>query len=246
MADARPALTVVTICRNAERNVEPTLRSVAAQDYPSLEYIVIDGASTDATVSIVERYRSRVARLVSEPDRGIADAFNKGIAMGTGEWILLLNAGDTFTRPDSLSELAAHADKGARIVSARARCGRRTIPRYAIRPGLGLLLRAHLSHQATLVHRDVYAEYGAYDEGFRIRMDFDFFLRVLRREAVEFVDRELVQFEPGGISAREFLLHWSEGRRALRKNRCGVLLRAQYEAFFVALSCERLLRPAAG
>ena len=246
MADARPALTVVTICRNAAQNVETTLRSVTAQDYPSLEYIVVDGASTDATPSIIERYRSRIARFISEPDRGIADAFNKGIAASTGGWILLLNAGDAFTHPDSLRELAAHAGKGPRIVSARARCGRKTIPRYAIRPGLGLLLRAHLSHQATLVHRDVYAEYGAYDESFRIRMDFDFFLRVLRREAVEFVDRELVQFEPGGISAREFLLHWSEGRKALRKNRCGMLLRAEYEAFFVALSCERLFKSAAG
>jgi hypothetical protein len=77
-------------------------------------------------------------------------------------------------------------------------------------------------------------------------MDFDFFLRVLRREAVAFVDRELVRFEPGGISGREFRLHWSEGRRALRKNRCGMLLRMEYEAFFLALSCERLLSPGAG
>jgi len=246
MADPRPVLSVVTICRNAAPTIESTLRSVAAQDYPSLEYIVVDGASTDATPSIVERYRGRIARFTSEPDRGIADAFNKGIAASTGKWILLLNAGDALTHPGALSELAAHTGKGARIVSARARCGRRTIPRYAIRPGMGLLLRAHLSHQATLVHRDVYAEYGAYDESFRIRMDFDFFLRVLRREAVEFVDRELVQFEPGGISAREFLLHWSEGRAALRKNQCGMLLRMEYEAFFVALSCERLITFAAG
>jgi glycosyltransferase involved in cell wall biosynthesis len=246
MANARPALTVVTICRNAAPNIEPTLRSVVGQDYPSIEYIVVDGASTDATPSIIERYRGRISRIISEPDRGIADAFNKGIAASTGRWILLLNAGDVFTHPGSLSELAAHTGKGGRIVSARARCGRKTIPRYAIRPGLGLLLRAHLSHQATLVHRDLYAEYGAYDESFRIRMDFDFFLRVLRREAVEFVDRELVQFEPGGISGREFLLHWSEGRKALRKNRCGILLRMEYEAFFVALSCERLIMPAAG
>jgi glycosyltransferase involved in cell wall biosynthesis len=246
MADTQPALSVVTICRNAAQSIESTLGSVVGQDYPALEYIVIDGASTDATPSIVERYRNRIARFTSEPDRGIAHAFNKGISQSTGEWVLLLNAGDTFTSPASLREFAARTGKGARIVSARARCGRKTIPRYAIRPGLGLLLRAHLSHQATLVHRDVYAEYGTYDESFRIRMDFDFFLRVLRRESVEFLDRELVHFEPGGISGREFQLHWSEGRRALRKNKGGILLRMEYEALFAALSCERLLMPAAG
>lgn len=246
MAEARPLLSVVTICRNAALTIEPTLRSVVAQDHPSFEYIVVDGASTDASTEVIEGYRGRIARFISEPDRGIAHAFNKGIAASAGEWILLLNAGDSFTHAGSLRQLAARTGTGARIVSARARCGRRTIPRYAIRPGLGLLLRAHLSHQATLVHRDVYAEYGAYDESFLIRMDFDFFLRVLRREAVAFVDRELVRFEPGGISGREFRLHWSEGRRALRKNRCGMLLRMEYEAFFLALSCERLLSPGAG
>jgi glycosyltransferase involved in cell wall biosynthesis len=246
MVDSRPALTVVTICRNAAHCIVPTLRSVTEQDYPSLEYVVIDGASTDGTQSIIERFRGRVARFTSEPDRGIAHAFNKGISASSGRWILLLNAGDAFAHREALSELAVHTGKGVRIVSARARSGRKTIPRYRIRPGLGLLLRAHISHQATLIHRDVYAEYGAYDESFRIRMDFDFFLRVLRREAVEFVDRELVRFEPGGISARQFMLHWSEGRRALRKNQCGALMRAEYEVFFLALSCERLLTSVSG
>ncbi len=246
MADLRPLLTVVTICRNAVHCIEATLRSVMEQDYPSLEYVVIDGASTDGTQSIIERYRGRIARFKSAPDRGIAHAFNEGIAASTGRWILMLNAGDAFAHREALSELAVRAGNGARIVSARVRYGRKTLPRYRIRPGLGLLLRAHLSHQATLVKRDVYAEYGAYDESFLIRMDFDFFLRVLRREAVEFVDRQLVHCEPGGISARQFMLHWSEGRRALRKNRCGALLRMEYEALFVALSCERLLTFAAG
>lgn len=246
MAEARPALTVVTICRNAASSIERTLRSVVEQDYPSLEYVVVDGASTDGTLSVIERYRDRIARFASEPDRGIAHAFNKGIAASSGSWLLMLNAGDAFTHRGALGELAARTDRGARIVSARARCDGKTIPRYRIRPGLGLLLRAHISHQATLVHRDVYAEYGAYDESFRIRMDFDFFLRVLRRESVEFLDRELVRFEAGGISGRQFLLHWSEGRRALRKNRCGALLRMEYEAFFLALSCERLFSAAAG
>lgn len=246
MADAGPRLTVVTICRNAVQGIETTLRSVAEQDWPLLELVVIDGASTDGTLAAIERYRHRIAHFSSEPDRGISHAFNKGIAASTGSWILMLNAGDAFVHAGALGEIAAHAGVGPRIVSARARCGRKTIPRYRVSAGLGLLLRAHLSHQATLVHRDVYAEYGGYDEQFRIRMDFDFFLRVLRRESVEFVDREIVSFEPGGISGREFLLHWREGRAALRKNRCGPLLRAQYEAFFLALSCERLLRPAAG
>lgn len=213
------------------------------QDYPALEHVVIDGGSTDGTLALIQRHRSHVSHLTSEPDRGISHAFNKGIAAAGGDWILMLNAGDAFIGDDALRRLAACTGTGARIVSARARCGRKTIPRYRVRDGLGLLLRAHISHQATLVHRGVYAEHGAYDESFRIRMDFDFFLRVLPMEALEFLDAPLVEFEPGGISGREFLDHWAEGRRALDRNRCGALVRIEFEALFLLLATERLLRP---
>jgi glycosyltransferase involved in cell wall biosynthesis len=236
-------ISVVTICRNAARDIERTLRSVAEQDYPAVEHIVVDGASTDGTVSIVKRHLAHISRFTSEPDRGISHAFNKGIAAASGRWLLMLNAGDAFTGPNALRELAAAGADGARIVTARMRCGRKLIPRYRIHSGTSLLLRAHLAHQATLVERTVYAQYGGYDEAFRIRMDFDFFLRVLRHEQVAFVDRCIVDFAPGGISGRQFAAHWSEGRRALTKNRCGLLARLQFEAFFIALAGERLLAP---
>jgi len=240
MADPYPRVSIVTICRNAVDSVEGTLRSVAAQDYPVIEHIVVDGASSDGTQTIIERYRDRISHYTSELDRGISHAFNKGIAASTGRWILVLNAGDTFIGTDALRRIVSRTGDATRIVTARSRCGGKSLPRYRIRKELGLILQAHLSHQATLVHRDVYSEYGGYDERFRIRMDFDFFLRVLPREELTFVDDWLVNFEPGGISGREFLLHWNEGRRALSKNGCGALARIQYEALFVLLCCERL------
>lgn len=242
MAEPHPRIGVITICKNAAAGLERTLRSVAQQTYPSIELIVVDGASTDGSLSVIERHRRHIDRFASEPDRGIAHAFNKGIAASTAPWILMLNAGDVFSAPGALSELASGTTRGARIVSARSRCGRKAIPRYRVHDGLGLLLRAHLSHQATLVHREVYAEYGGYDEAFRIRMDFDFFLRVLPRERIVFLDRFLVDFEPGGVSGAQFLRHWSEGRRALAKNRSGLMARMQFEVIFAAMACERLVR----
>lgn len=242
MQDCAPLVSVVTICRNAADGLRRTLDSVATQDLRKLEHVIIDGASTDGTGELLARRPPERGRIIRESDRGISHAFNKGIAASSGRWILMLNAGDTFARPDALSTLLAAASKACRIVTARSRCGGRFLPRYRIVPSTGLLLRAHLSHQATLVHRDVYAEYGGYDEAFRIRMDLDFFLRVLTRERLAFVDATVVEFEPGGISGREFALHWSEGRRALCKNRCGPLIRAQYEAFFAGLALERWLR----
>lgn len=242
MDAALPRITVVTICRNAADSIERTLQSVAAQDYPALEYVVVDGASTDGTLAILERYRGRIDRLTSEPDRGIAHAFNKGIALGTGDWFLMLNAGDAFLAPDALRRLVRLAAGGERIVTARSRCGSRSHPRYRIREGLSLILRSHLSHQATLVQRGVYAEYGVYDESFRIRMDTDFFLRVLRKEKLAFLDDWLIEFLPEGVSGREFRLNWREARRAVIKNRCGLFSRIEFEILFLLAAGERLLR----
>ena len=239
--DAAPRITVVTICRNAAAVLERTVQSVLAQDYPALEYVVVDGASTDGSLDILRRHRDRIRHLVSEPDRGIAHAFNKGIALGSGEWFLMLNAGDAFLAPDALRRLAA-AGKDAGIVTARSRCGARSHPRYRIRPWMGLILRSHLSHQATLVRRDVYERFGGYDEGFRVRMDTDFFLRVLRTERLAYLDDWLVEFQPGGISGREFDLSWQEARRAVIKNRCGLLARLEFEALYLVAAGERMLR----
>ena len=99
-------LTVVTVTFNAAAAVERTFRSVVGQTaFDQMEYIVVDGGSTDATLAIAERYRPQLAALVSEPDRGIYDAMNKGARMATGRWILFMNAGDTFYAPDTVASL---------------------------------------------------------------------------------------------------------------------------------------------
>lgn len=95
--------SIVTIAYNAEKTIERTLKSVAEQDYPHIEYIIVDGASKDGTLALVEKYKSVVTRVVSEPDRGIYDAMNKGLALCGGDYVCFLNAGDTFSAPDTLS-----------------------------------------------------------------------------------------------------------------------------------------------
>jgi len=91
-----PKITIVTICYNAADVVEETILSVVNQTYPNVEYIIIDGNSTDGTVDIIKKYESNISYWVSEPDGGIYDAMNKGIKMATGEWINFMNAGDMF------------------------------------------------------------------------------------------------------------------------------------------------------
>lgn len=91
-----PLISVVTVAYNAVTTIEKTILSVINQTYPNVEYIIIDGGSTDGTVEIIKKYANKLAYWVSEPDNGIYDAMNKGAKVATGEWINFMNCGDSF------------------------------------------------------------------------------------------------------------------------------------------------------
>jgi glycosyltransferase involved in cell wall biosynthesis len=98
------SVTVVSVVRNDEKNIEKTIMSVLSQNYPALEYIVIDGGSTDATQNLIQKYASRIKLIISEPDQNIFDAMNKGIQHATGDWINFMNSGDRFVSNSSVSD----------------------------------------------------------------------------------------------------------------------------------------------
>ena len=109
-------VTVVTVVFNAAALLEPTLQSVAAQSHDDIEYLVIDGGSTDGTLDIVERYRHALTRCLSEPDNGIYDAMNKAVALAEGEWIIFMNAGDRFYDDTTVERVLAAAPADAEIL----------------------------------------------------------------------------------------------------------------------------------
>jgi glycosyltransferase involved in cell wall biosynthesis len=98
-------VSVITVVRNAVDKIESTIKSVLSQNYDNIEYIVIDGASTDGTIEIIERYRDRIAVVVSESDNGIYDALNKGILQSSGDWISVMNAGDVYATDNVLADV---------------------------------------------------------------------------------------------------------------------------------------------
>lgn len=108
---SHPVFSVITITYNAEKVLEDTVRSVVEQksNYPYVEYIIVDGASKDGTMKIVEQYKTYINKVVSEPDKGLYDAMNKGIDMATGDYLCFLNAGDKFHAPDTLRQMVATA-----------------------------------------------------------------------------------------------------------------------------------------
>ena len=105
-----PLISVVTICYNAKNDLEKTILSVLSQTYQDIEYIIIDGGSTDGTVDIIHKYSERLFYWISEPDKGIYDAMNKGMDRATGSWIIFMNAGDTFCDNEVIKNIFGYND----------------------------------------------------------------------------------------------------------------------------------------
>lgn len=227
-------ITIVTVCFNSAATIGDTLRSVAAQVHPDIEHIVIDGASKDATLEIVQREGAHVARVVSEPDSGIYDAMNKGLRLATGDLVGFLNADDLLADSDAMARMAATASRtGADVVFGDLVYVRPdnldSVVRYW---ASGEFSRQRLRlgwmppHPAFYVRRSRLAEIGEFDTGLRIAADYDFILRTLGRcdIASAHVPGVLVRMRTGGVSNRSLATLWrksSEDLLALRRSGIG-------------------------
>ncbi|MEG1838443.1 MAG: glycosyltransferase family 2 protein [Bacteroidaceae bacterium] len=109
-----PRFSIITVTYNAEKVIEDTIQSIVTQTYKNIEYIIVDGASTDKTLAIIKKYKDRINTLISEPDKGLYDAMNKGINHATGDYICFLNAGDSLHEDDTL-QLMVHSLLGAEL-----------------------------------------------------------------------------------------------------------------------------------
>lgn len=212
-------VSVITVVRDGEATLERTIQSVINQDYSNLEYIIIDGGSTDKTCHIINKYASHIHYWISEPDQGISEAFNKGIKVSSGTWINFLNSGDYFINSEVLHRASQFFDQ-ARIITGFSKCGSRTIPRMRLDNSNALRMRAKISHQASFVHREVFNEIGFFDESYKIRMDYDFWLRALRKYSFTMIDDTLVNYHPIGISSMssKTRVFYEEEKRANHEN----------------------------
>lgn len=172
---SEPKISVITVTFNAEKVLEKTIQSVINQTYPNIEYIIIDGASTDGTMDIVNKYRNRISTVVSEPDKGIYDAMNKGIKLATGDWINFMNAGDTFYSNDVLEKfipkiesdtIIAYGDTMRFFSWGQQKLEVEPLP----------LIQKHMvfGHQATFI-RSQYHKNNMFDISFKSSGDYNFF-----------------------------------------------------------------------
>jgi glycosyltransferase involved in cell wall biosynthesis len=213
-----PDISIITICRNAGATIERTLQSVRRCTYPRLQYVIVDGGSTDDTLQVIERYRSGVHKLISEPDRGISDALNKAIELTDSEYHLLVHADDVLL-PGAVEALAAASAPGHPQVvcgAVRVMNSSRLVRRFVANPAQ-LTQKMSVPHMGALLRKDAWRAVGGYDLTRRIAMDHLLMLRILRRfglEAFQVVDYDVAEYNLGGLSDKLV----KQGFRELRDN----------------------------
>lgn len=226
-------ITVITVAYNSAATIGDTLASVAAQTHPDIEHIVVDGASRDDTLGVVRQRGAHVARVLSEPDRGIYDAMNKGLALATGEFVGFLNADDMYAAPSTLAEVARAATPGVDAVFGDLLYVRQDDPGKVIRYWRsGAFSRSRLAfgwmppHPTLYVRRSRLAATGPFDASLRISADYEFILRYMGQPGLRaaYVPEVFVKMRMGGASNRSLqalLLKMREDLSALRRNKVG-------------------------
>jgi len=207
---AIPTLSVITIVYNNARDIERTMLSVLQQSHPNIEYIVIDGASNDGTTDIINLYKSRMARFISEPDKGIYDAMNKGLSLATGDYILFMNSGDEIYDKETVTKVFSTA-QNADIYYGETEMydqnweslGRR---RHKIPENFNwksFKYGMSVSHQAIYIKRSLAAPF---DLGYKYSADIDWIIKSAKK-AVNIVNTQMyvAKYLVGGISKQKHL-----------------------------------------
>ena len=212
-------ISIITIVLNNKQNIEKTILSVLNQKDVDLEYIVIDGGSTDGTLDIIEKYKNNIDVLISEKDNGIVDAFNKGLKVANGDVVGIINSGD-WLEPDILTTVMQTFEKTqADIVYGDVLYWQGDDPEYRYKANHALLKEfMSINHPAVFVKKKIYEQYGLFDETFKVAMDYELMLRFFVN-GVKFVyiDKVLSNMALGGVSDVNWRLAYKEAYEIRKK-----------------------------
>ncbi|HSV43098.1 MAG TPA: glycosyltransferase family 2 protein [Candidatus Bathyarchaeia archaeon] len=241
-----PTISIITVTKNAGHILAKTIDSVVAQTYPHIEYIIIDALSDDNTLTIANEYRERISHIISEPDSGIYDAMNKGIALATGDILCFLNAGDRLYENQTIEKIAGAFNRThAWIVYGKPvyenippGLEKRYTQRSYIFDSKMAVAEYNSPQQCFFYQRGAFDQIGLFDTRFKVAADMDWFLRSLNLKIPNyFLDEFVCVCDLGGISS---FPHVKERIAVFRKN-MNMTEFLHYSLFAITRQCQRLL-----
>jgi len=247
-----PKVSIITVVLNNKNTIGECIKSVLNQSYLNLEYIVIDGGSTDGTLDVINSYE-KVDLIVSEPDNGLYDAMNKGIARAKGEIVGILNSDDLYLDKNVISDLVGLmvlSDSDivfSDVIIVKKDTGKfyRYYMAHYFRPWM-LRIGFMPAHASTLLKKSLYDNYGNYSLNFKIVSDFNLFVKIFNRNIKwKYLDRISVKVRSGGVSDSGFVGKLSmalEIRRSLKNNKLRTLIIFQLLRYFIRL-IELIAKP---
>jgi glycosyltransferase involved in cell wall biosynthesis len=211
-------ISIITACFNSEKTIQDTIESVLSQDYPNIEFIIVDGASTDNTLKIIKKYGDRIAKVISEKDRGIYDAMNKGIQVATGDIVGILNSDDFYVNNRVISKIVSEfKTKNVDSIFADLVYITHELPHKVVRYYRSNDFRPSKfaygwmpAHPTFFVKRNIYEKYGLFNIKYKIASDFELLARFLAKEKISYsyIPETIIKMRVGGLSTKNFKSNW--------------------------------------
>ena len=227
-------ISIITVVWNNEKTIKDAIDSVLSQTYKNIEYIIVDGLSTDGTIEIIQSYGDKISKFISEKDKGIYDAMNKGIDLSTGDVVAFLHSDDLYESDNIIEDVIKEFKNDSLIEGIYGdliytdKNDISKIIRYwkSRNYHINLLKKGWMpAHPTFFLKRDVYKRFGKFDLDFKIAADYDFMLRVLVKNIkVKYISKILYKMRIGGESnknIKNILLKSKEDLKALKKNNIG-------------------------
>jgi len=215
-------ISIITITYNSEKTLEQTIKSIVGQGYNNLEYIIIDGGSKDGTLDIVNRYKDKIAVVVSEKDNGISDAFNKGIKRATGDIIGIINSDDLLA-DGALMSLSEAYEEDVDVYRGNLLIWDDVNNKYYLnRPTMHFPLNKNIKsvcHPSTFITKKAYEKWGNYRIDMKYKMDADILYRFYKNDAkFKYINQTLSVFRLGGVTSEDWRKKIPELRRMILNN----------------------------
>lgn len=223
-------VSIITTCFNREKTIRYSIESVLSQDYQNIEYILVDGASTDKSVEIINEYKEKIATFISEPDKGMYEAINKGIRLATGDIVGLLHSDDILYASNTISHIVKRFEEtDSELVYGNGL--------FVDCKNINKITRQWISgkyyknkvkkgwlplHPTVYMRKSCFAQIGYYDESFKIAADSDFLVRCLYKSnfKISYLDEYIVRMRMGGASTsfNKTIIKWKEDMRMYKNN----------------------------